>query len=210
MGSGDAEIVAKGAGRRTGRRLRHLRRPAHARQGALGQAAFHHARLSRGAGAAGYRRGAGRHARPLAFEDLHRRHERRQGCLLRKAHGAAGRRRARRGGDAEEDRPHHAGGQPAREFHRLQEGAGTAAGGRHRRAEHGGSVVGPQRRHRRVAVFHPAGCHAREYRLEHLPGPRAEGTVRAGAPVPLAQLSRLRHRAWPATSSYTCSAACIS
>ena len=37
-------------GSRTGSRLRYLRRPAHARQGTLGQPALHHARLSRGPG----------------------------------------------------------------------------------------------------------------------------------------------------------------
>ena len=71
-------------------------------------------------------------------------------------------------------RPHPAGGQPTRQLHRLPEGERTARRRRHRRIEHGGSLGGPQLRHRRLAVLHSAGRLARQHRLGPLPGPRAQ------------------------------------
>ena len=47
---------------------------------------------------------------------------------------------------------------------------------------------------RRLAVFDSARRLAADHRLGPLPRPRAEAAVRPGAPVPLAQLPRLRHR----------------
>ena len=65
---------------------------------------------------------------------------------------------------------------------------------RHRRAQHGRGVVGSQLRHRRLAVLHPARRHAREHRLGPLPRLRAQAPLRSHPPLPLAQLSGLRHR----------------
>ena len=113
------------AGRRTGGRRRHLPGPSGSCQRSFRQGRLHHARLSRGAGAQGHRRGHHRHARSLALADLDRRHERGQGRVLRKAHGAAPRRRQAGDRSAAEDRTHSAGGQPARQLDRLPESQRT-------------------------------------------------------------------------------------
>ena len=57
---------------------------------------------------------------------------------------------------ARRDRAHSAGGQPAGVERRLQEGSGALPLRRHRRAEHGGGLVGPKLGHRRLGILHSA------------------------------------------------------
>ena len=110
----------------------------------------------------------------------------------------------------EEDRPHHAGGQPARQFHRLSESQGSVGTGSHRAVEPGGSMVGPQLGHRRLAVFHSAGRLAGQHRLGPLPrhGRRNFLSIRSAfsAGATIATMAR----AWQATCSFTCFPACTS
>ena len=79
-------------------------------------------RLSRDPGPPGRRRGPGLRSRPLAFADRHRRHEGRQGRLLREADGPAGRRGSRRHRRREGDRRGLPGRQPVRQLADLREG----------------------------------------------------------------------------------------
>ena len=160
----------------------------------LGQPAVHDARLSRGAGAARRRRRDHRDAGSLAYADRARRDEGGQGRLRREADGAGARRRSAHHRRRAADRPHPPGRQPARQLDRLREGEGAVPRRRDRRAEPRRSVDQPQLRDGRLAVFDSAGRLAADHRLGSVPRPRAETAVRAGAPVPLAQLPRLRHR----------------
>ena len=57
--------------------------------------------------------------------------------------------------------PDSADRQPARQLSDLQESAGTVSQRRNRQAQHGGSMVGPQLRRRRVGVHDSAGRRAR-------------------------------------------------
>ena len=120
-------LGAAHAGRRAGGGRRRLRRPADARERAVGQPGLHDARLPRGAGPPRRRRGHHRDAGSLAHADGGRRDERRQGRLRREADGAGARRRAAHHRGRAADRPHPAGRQPARQLDRLREGAGSCS-----------------------------------------------------------------------------------
>ena len=133
-----------------------------------------------------------------------------QGRLLREADDARHRRGRPHARRAEEDRAHPPGRQPVRELDRLREGARAVRVGRHRPGEPDRGLDEPQLGDGRPALADPEGRLAADGRLGPLPRQRPEAAVRAGAPLPLAPLQRLRHRASPATSSCTSSPGCTS
>ena len=159
-----------------------------------GHAGVHDARLPRGARSA--RRGCDRHrdAGSLARADGGRRDAGGQGRLRREADGSGAGRRTARDRRRASDRTHPAGRQPAPQLHRLREGPGAVPRRRDWRAQSRRSVDQPQFLDGRVAVFDSTRRVSHDDRLGSVHRPRAEKAVRTGAPVPLAQLPRLRHR----------------
>ena len=193
-GPGRHRDGAQGArGRARGRR-RHLRRPLRGVPEEVRQGPPDDARLPRGPRPQGRGRGDRGEPRPLAHADDDRRPRGGQGRLLREADDALDRRGRPHARGAEEDRAHPAGGQPVRELDRLREGPRALRLGRHRQGQPDRGLDEPQLGDGRPALADPEGRLAADDRLGPLPRQRPEAAVRAGAPLPLAALQRLRHR----------------
>ena len=128
----DTKTAPQGTGNRAGRCCGPLRGPARSRPGGLRRPGQRSCRLPRDPGSPGRRCRLDLRARPLAFADLDRRDEGRQGGLLREADGPAdpgGNRGDRRG---EGDRGDLPGWQPVRQLLDLREGPRADQGRRHR------------------------------------------------------------------------------
>ena len=106
------------AGRRARRRRRPVRGPSDARQGGPRRPRRRLCRLPGDPRPQGRRRRPALRARPLARPDVDRRHEGRQGGLLREADGPHRRRGARRDPRPEGDEGRLPGGQPVRQLDR--------------------------------------------------------------------------------------------
>ena len=148
-------------------------------------------------------------ARPLARADVDRRHEGRQGGLLREADGPQ--RRGRAGGHRrpEGDQGRLPGRQPVRQLGPLRQGQGADPAGGDRQGQRDRGAVQPQLGHRRLAVLDPDRRLARDGRLGPLPG-RAH---RSGRSTPSGSsaggTTGTTARPSPATCSSTCSPASI-
>ena len=98
-----------------------------------------------------------RHIRPLARRGGHRRHECRQGCVLRKADGSHDPGGARNGASLALNRTPGTGGQPKPQHGGYKEGQGVVGRGRDWHCVHGAVLHFPGERHRRVALPRAAG-----------------------------------------------------
>ena len=182
-------------GRGDGRGRGRLRRPAHARQGAWGNQIFttrdYREVLARKDVDARHHRGP----RPLAPADVHRRHERGQGRLLREAHGAAGRGRPGRHRRARK-----------RTGRILQVGSQRVSSVVYQKAKDliEAGAIGEINlveawvdRNSAIGAWQysiPPDASPATIDWDRFLGRAPKRPVRADPPLPLAQLSRLRHR----------------